>query len=266
MTKCFKYMCLFISLFFILNVNVNAKKKSSGDCVYNFNGTLNGVKGTLNVKIHQTTKGKKTYYYYVGEKITDVNSSKWKKEGSGLYGFHISVDKKSDFWKSSSYNYCPKYSYFKNQGNGYGIYFTDNGTLTGYEASTMASASSGKLSSNSVKEAISSADNTIITDTKITKINSCKDLLTKDLIDMLRSIVNLIRVVVPTILTSMGIADFGMAVFAGDEEKMKKSQSKFIRRLIIGAVIFIIPNVLKIILSIAHSVWPVVDATLCGIV
>ena len=64
----------------------------------------------------------------------------------------------------------------------------------------------------------------------------------------------------------LGSLDFAQAVFASSEDQIKKAQSKFVKRLIIGAVIFMIPSVLKVILTLAHSIWPVVDASLCGII
>lgn len=98
------------------------------------------------------------------------------------------------------------------------------------------------------------------------KISDCKELLPEDLRKYLKNLVILVRVLVPLILIAFGIVDFGGAVFAGDEDKMKKSQSKFIKRLIIALVIFTIPILLKFILGVASSIWPVIDSSLCDII
>ena len=42
-------------------------------------------------------------------------------------------------------------------------------------------------------------------------------------------------------------------------------KAKFIKRLVIGVAIFLVPSMLKLLLSIGQSVWPVIDADLCGI-
>ena len=116
-----------------------------------------------------------------------------------------------------------------------------------------------------VKSEPSATDASIIKSEDIVKINSCEELLPSELTEMFSNLLMFVRVLVPMLLIVFGIIDFGTAVFAGDEEKMKKSQEKFIKRLIIGAVIFLIPSIIKIFLSLAHKIWPVIDDSLCGI-
>ena len=105
----------------------------------------------------------------------------------------------------------------------------------------------------------------IINSGTIVKYENCEEILGDDLVSMLKSVLGISRITVPILLNVFGVIDFGSAIFASDEEKMKKAQKKFINRLIIGIVIFMIPSVLKLILSIAHNIWPVVDGSLCGI-
>ena len=95
---------------------------------------------------------------------------------------------------------------------------------------------------------------------------SCDDIITGDARDILNGIITLIRVAVPIILVAMGVYDLGSAVFAGDEDKMKKAQSRFVKRLIIAVAFFLIPVFLRFILEIAYQIWGVVDPTLCGLI
>ena len=102
------------------------------------------------------------------------------------------------------------------------------------------------------------------------KINfsSCQELLGNDsseLIDLLKSIITIIKISVPLILISLGTLDFGKAVLSPDENLMKKSQQKFIKRIIIAVVIFLIPSILKALLTLASSIWGNISADLCGI-
>lgn len=106
----------------------------------------------------------------------------------------------------------------------------------------------------------------IVDPTPVPIDGGCPELIGSDMQEFLRNIVTILRIMIPIILNVLGVIDFGKAIFAGDEEKMKNAQSKFIRRLIIGVVIFLIPTVLKLVLDIAHSIWPVIDNTLCGII
>lgn len=99
-------------------------------------------------------------------------------------------------------------------------------------------------------------------------ILNCEQLFgnSDDLINMIKWVITVIKVLIPIVLIGLGIVDFAQAVFAGNEDKMKKAQAKFIKRLIIGIAIFLIPSLLKLILGIANSIWPNIDADLCGII
>ena len=94
---------------------------------------------------------------------------------------------------------------------------------------------------------------------------TCEEKLGPDLVERIQSIVDLIKIAVPIILIIYGIIDFGKAIFIGDENEMKKVQSKFIKRLIIAVGFFLVPTVVQLLLNIAHQVWPEIDPSLCGI-
>ena len=110
-------------------------------------------------------------------------------------------------------------------------------------------------------------NNSIIIDPNPEPIKGgCSELIGSDMQKLLKNVVNVLRIMIPIILNVFGVIDFVKAIFANDEDKMKKAQSIFIRRLIIGVVIYLIPTVLKLILTVAHNIWPVIDNTLCGII
>jgi len=96
---------------------------------------------------------------------------------------------------------------------------------------------------------------------------SCSELLDEDgdLVELLHMLLVMVKIIVPIIIIVLGSLDFASAMFAGDESNMKKAQAKFIKRLVIGVAIFLVPSILKLLLNIGHSVWPVIDADLCGI-
>lgn len=87
----------------------------------------------------------------------------------------------------------------------------------------------------------------------------------KSLGDILSMVINIIKILVPIVLLVLGSIDFVQAIFAQDESAIKKAQSKFIKRLIIAVVIFLIPSILKVILGIANSVWSWISPDFCGI-
>ena len=96
---------------------------------------------------------------------------------------------------------------------------------------------------------------------------SCSDIIPEGskTQELLKTIINMIKIAVPVLLLVFGVIDFGSAIFAQEEGNIKKAQGKFIKRLIIAVIIFLIPSILNVILSIAHTVWPNISPDFCGI-
>lgn len=53
-------------------------------------------------------------------------------------------------------------------------------------------------------------------------------------------VINLIKILTPIILIVLGLIDFSKAVMAGHEDEMKKSQARFIKRVIAAIIIFFV--------------------------
>lgn len=70
------------------------------------------------------------------------------------------------------------------------------------------------------------------------------------LLDWLNGIFLLIKIGVPLLIIILGIVDFITAMGSDSEDNMKKTWSKFVKRLIIGAVIILIPYVIQLLLNI----------------
>lgn len=99
------------------------------------------------------------------------------------------------------------------------------------------------------------------------KITSCEDLFGNDetLINQIKMIKNVIVIAIPIILIGLGILDFSKAIFSSSEDEIKKAQKTFLKRLVISIVIFLIPGVLQLILTIADGIWGNIDPSFCGI-
>lgn len=105
----------------------------------------------------------------------------------------------------------------------------------------------------------------IITDPDYGESKNCKDIIGEDGVSALKTIKNLIIIAIPILLIGLGTLDLVKAIFSNDDGEMKKAQSKLIKRVIIAVIILLAPSVLKVILEIAHKIWPSIDASLCGI-
>ena len=63
------------------------------------------------------------------------------------------------------------------------------------------------------------------------------------------------RYIIPAIIVLMGTLDFFKAVIAGKEDEMKKAQRTFIKRVIIGVCVFLVPLLINGIMWLADIVW-----------
>ena len=98
----------------------------------------------------------------------------------------------------------------------------------------------------------------------ISPVVDCQTLLGEDLINKIKSYVNIVKIAIPIILIIFGIFDFTKAIFAGEEE-MQKAKKNFIKRVSIAVLIFITPTILQLILSLANKVWVTISPDSCGI-
>lgn len=67
-----------------------------------------------------------------------------------------------------------------------------------------------------------------------------------------------IKIVVPIILIVMGSIDFMKAAMAGKEDEIKQYQSIFMKRVIAAAIVFLVPTIVGLLLSVIKQ-----DKTSC---
>lgn len=106
---------------------------------------------------------------------------------------------------------------------------------------------------------------TYASENNIVVVIDCSGLLGQELIDKINSYLNIIKIAVPIILIGFGIIEFSKAVFAGQEDQMKKAQKNFIKRLAIAIIIFFVPTIINLILQLANKVWPIIESSSCKI-
>lgn len=77
--------------------------------------------------------------------------------------------------------------------------------------------------------------------------------------ESLRSLINEIlqipKIVVPIIIIVLGLLDFGKAVMASKEDEMRKAQSTFIKRVLIGVAVFFVPTIVDLLMYLADIVF-----------
>lgn len=84
----------------------------------------------------------------------------------------------------------------------------------------------------------------------ILDVSSICSKIDTELVTFIHNIITLIKIGVPIVLVIFGMIDFGKGVMAGKEDEIKKGQSTFIKRLIAGAIVFLMIAVSQLVTSI----------------
>ena len=86
------------------------------------------------------------------------------------------------------------------------------------------------------------------------KIGDCSSLIGPNVMSIINTGMNYIKIIVPILVIALGTFDFVRAVLSSSEDDMKKIQKTFIRRLIIAVIIFMSPYFVNLIIQITNSV------------
>lgn len=80
--------------------------------------------------------------------------------------------------------------------------------------------------------------------------------------DKLQTYFNLIKYLTPVLIIGLSVVDFVQATGASDDDALKKAKDKFVKRLVIGVIIFLLPYLIDIILQLIEDYYP---SSTCGI-
>ena len=73
--------------------------------------------------------------------------------------------------------------------------------------------------------------------------------LSSRLIFWFANIIKWVKYIAPVIAIILGILDFIKAIASSNDDEMKKSQGKFVKRLIAAALLFIVPFIIEFVLD-----------------
>ena len=71
------------------------------------------------------------------------------------------------------------------------------------------------------------------------------------------------RYIIPAIVIGLGSLDLFKATIAGKEDEMKKAQKTFVKRVIIGVLVYLIPALVNVIIWLANTAWEGLGYTAC---
>lgn len=91
--------------------------------------------------------------------------------------------------------------------------------------------------------------------TETTHQSPCVQLIDSELKQIINEILAYPRYIVPAILIALGSLDIFKAVIAGKEDEMKKAQRTFIKRMIAGVLVYLVPIIINIMIWFANIAW-----------
>lgn len=103
--------------------------------------------------------------------------------------------------------------------------------------------------------------------TPVQAAGDCNGLLTVKAMEFIEEMINYIRIFVPILLIVLGSVDFANAIISGDQDALKKSGSKFMKRAIAAIAIFFVPLLVKVLLTLPgiKDNINLVDDPTCGL-
>ena len=87
----------------------------------------------------------------------------------------------------------------------------------------------------------------------------------EELKDLIKLIFNLVKILIPLVIIVFSVLDFAKVVFSGSEDDMKKTKQRLVKRLLVAVAIFLVPVLLKLILTISYDIWGILSPDFCGI-
>ena len=248
------YILTFIITFFTFNLNVDAAQELV--CVY--------TKGTVNSKamLEQDASGNQTVY------VNDADESRvgkgWvKTDGKVIYDSSVANNLVAS---DGSLTACPASSELDGECWICGslrlyLYTTDTTSRQGLQNQyTDFKIPLGGGGGNVQTNLLGSQQ------TELTCATLFSGKEGEDLLGLIKTAFTLVKIAIPILLIGFGTLDFAKAIFAGKEDEMKKAQDKFMKRIAIGIGVFLVPTLLKLILTVANGIWSNISPDFCGII
>lgn len=195
--------------------------------------TYTGPSGTL------TTKYDGKYYaYYPDSSWAIVNSN-----AVSPFCPDVFWNKETNQMKQAEYDYA---EYIRNHNNfdptqyGY-LCGADKDKWEYYCSGTCKYPNNANIDCTEINKIIESGNNSPV----------ANPLCEKEFGKFLKQIFQIIKILVPIIIIGLAVVDFVKAMAAQKQDEVKNAFNKLVKRLIIGAIIFVLPTLIDVLLEIA---------------
>lgn len=73
------------------------------------------------------------------------------------------------------------------------------------------------------------------------------------LLELIQSVLNIFRIAAPILVILLGTVDLFTAMISSSEDKMKKAQTNFVKRIIMGVCLIFVPTIINFIIAAASE-------------
>ena len=75
----------------------------------------------------------------------------------------------------------------------------------------------------------------------------------EQIVNIIRPVINLIKIAIPILLIIWGMLDLGKAVMAQKEDEIKKGQQTFVKRVIAAVIVFLIIAIVQLVMGLVDG-------------
>ena len=79
---------------------------------------------------------------------------------------------------------------------------------------------------------------------------SCDGIFTEEALELIRDVLNWVRILAPILLILLVALDFGSAVVSGENDALSKAAKKSIPRAVGAALLFFVPTIIRAVLNL----------------
>ena len=83
--------------------------------------------------------------------------------------------------------------------------------------------------------------------------DTCQGIFGQELLDEIKSIFDIIRIVVPIVLLVLTSIDFAKSVFVDNKDGLNKAKNNFLKRAVAVLIIFFAPEIINLILDFINE-------------
>ncbi len=85
-----------------------------------------------------------------------------------------------------------------------------------------------------------------------TNYKSCSDLIGGHTLQIIQKFFKIVYIITPFLVLLLGMLDLGKAVLSSKDDEMQKAKGRFVKRIIMGVAVFLVPTIINILFYVVN--------------